>query len=115
MRFPTPFLRALRDASGWTWLMIFVSLLGLSLRIEHALTFDQVHRASDYEVHLLGVRWTQQHWQAFFHSPSVNYQVRSYPPLWSDLSFFRPGSRLVRCLADLSLVTAVAECRWGWA
>jgi hypothetical protein len=70
----------------WGWLLIFVSLLGLLLRIEHAVTFDDVHRASDYNVHLLGVRWMQRHWRAFFLSGSVNYQVRSYPPLWYFLS-----------------------------
>ena len=95
--------------------MIFVSLLGLSLRIEHALTFDQVHRASDYEVHLLGVRWTQQHWQAFFHSPSVNYQVRSYPPLWYFLSaLILQLKDDERWLVVLSLCGAVARHAVLW-
>ena len=66
--------------------MVLVSVLGLALRVEHALTFDQVHRASDYNVHLLGVRWMQEHWRPFAQSESVNYQVRSYPPLWYFLS-----------------------------
>jgi hypothetical protein len=75
-------LRALRNIDTWGWLMLGVSLLGLALRVEHALTFDQVHRASDYTGHLPGVRWMQEHWRPFFHDDSVNYGVRSYPPLW---------------------------------
>lgn len=69
-----------------TWLLLAVSALGLGLRVEHALTFDHVHRGSDYGVHLLGVRWMECHWRPFFFSPSVDYQVRSYPPLWYFLS-----------------------------
>jgi hypothetical protein len=78
--------KLVHDRRIWSWLILLVSLLGLALRVEHALTFDQVHRASDYDVHLLGVRWMEQHWRPFFHSGSVNYQVRSYPPLWYFLS-----------------------------
>jgi hypothetical protein len=74
-----------RDAI-WGWLLLAVSLLGFGLRVEHALTFDHVHRASDYNVHLLGVRWMQENWEPFYHSRSVNDQVRSYPPLWYFLS-----------------------------
>jgi hypothetical protein len=70
----------------WGCLILAVSLLGLGLRVEHALTFDQLHRASDYTGHLPGVRWMQEHWRPFFHDPSVNYGVRSYPPLWYFLS-----------------------------
>jgi hypothetical protein len=77
---------AFRRPATWTWLMLAVSVLGFVLRVEHALTFDHVHRASDYDVHLQGVRWMQRHWRPFFFSPSVNYQVRSYPPLWYFLS-----------------------------
>lgn len=70
----------------WGWLMLAVALLGLALRVEHAWTFDQAHRASDYTGHLPGVRWMQEYWRPFFHDPSVNYGVRSYPPLWYFLS-----------------------------
>lgn len=82
----TRFWRAVGSITIWTWLMLLVSALGLALRVEHAMTFDQVHRASDYDVHLLGVEWMEHRWRPFFHSPSVNYQVRSYPPLWYFLS-----------------------------
>jgi hypothetical protein len=75
-----------RNVSIWSWLILVVSMLGLALRVEHALTFDHVHRGSDYNVHLLGVRWMEEHWRSFFHSQSVNYQVRSYPPLWYFIS-----------------------------
>ena len=71
---------------AWAWTMLAISLLGLALRVEHASTFDHVHRGSDYNVHLLGVRWMQTHWRPFFFSPSVNNQVRCYPPLWYFLS-----------------------------
>jgi hypothetical protein len=77
---------ALARASPWSWLALFVFLLGSALRIEHAFTFDQHNRASDYHVHLLGVRWTMEHWRPFNMNENVNYQVRSYPPLWYFLS-----------------------------
>jgi hypothetical protein len=77
----------------WGWLLWSVTILGFALRLEHALTFDNFHRASDYDVHLQGVRWMQEHWRPFFHSPSVNYQVRSYPPLWYFVSALILGVR----------------------
>jgi len=77
---------AWRRRTVWTWLLLGVTVLGFLLRIEHALTFDHLQRGSDYTVHLLGVRWMQSHWRPFFFAPSVEYQVRSYPPLWYFLS-----------------------------
>jgi len=62
--------------------MVLVSLLGLILRIEHALTFDGPKRGSDYNVYIEGVRWMLEHRQAFNFSPSLNYQVRYQPPGW---------------------------------
>ena len=95
----------LRRVSVWGWLALAVFVLGSALRLEHALTFDHVNRGSDYHVHLLGVRWMQEHWTPFFHSHTVHYQVRSYPPLWYLLSAllleFRDEQRL---LASLSLL-----------
>jgi hypothetical protein len=83
-------LAAIREAfhrsTVWTWLLLGVTALGFLLRIEHALTFDHVNRGSDYSVHLQGVRWMQGHWRPFFCSLAVEYQVRSYPPLWYFLS-----------------------------
>jgi len=62
--------------------MVLVSLLGLILRIEHALTFDGPKRGADYNVYVEGVRWTLEHRRAFNFSPTVNYQVRYQPPGW---------------------------------
>jgi hypothetical protein len=67
-------------------LTIAATALGLWLRIEHAFTFDGPGRGADYAVHLSGVRWMAEHWRAFNLDATVNYQVRSYPPLWYAVS-----------------------------
>ena len=87
--------------TAWGWWALAVSLLGLLLRVEHALTFDHVNRASDYAVHLPAVRWTPQHWTAFFHTTEISYQIRSYPPLW----YF--GSALILKLTDSERALAI--------
>jgi hypothetical protein len=98
----------LRRIGTWGWLMLAVSLLGLLLRVEHALTFDQAQRASDYQVHLDGVRFVQRHWEAFYHTAGLSLQVRSDPPLWYFLSALlltlRDDPRLLALLSVLAWV-----------
>lgn len=67
-------------------LAIAISLLGLSLRIEHALTFDGPRRGSDYAAHVEGVRWMIKHKQPFDLRADVHYQVRCYPPVFYALA-----------------------------
>ena len=67
----------------WFELLLFV--LGLCLRLEHAITFDGPLRGSDYAAHLSGVRWMDAHWRPFYFAPGVHYQVGFYPPLWYAL------------------------------
>jgi hypothetical protein len=98
-------LGTLRRVSVWTWLAVAVFLLGSILRLEHALTFDHVKRASDFPAHILGVRWVEEHWAPFYNSPTAHWQVRAYPPLWYFLSaLILQVTDNVRWLATMSLV-----------
>jgi hypothetical protein len=87
---------------------IFLTALGLFLRVEHALTFDGPARGSDYAVYLEGVRWTIEHKRAFFFDPSVNYQARYQPPLWFAISgvilHFTNSERAIASLAVLGFL-----------
>jgi hypothetical protein len=67
-------------------LAIGVSVLGLVLRVEHALTFDGPGRGADYGAHMAGVRWMLEHWRPFDLDPTAHHQIRGYPPLWYALS-----------------------------
>jgi hypothetical protein len=66
-------------------LMIAVTVLGLGLRIEHALTFDGPLRGADYAVHLDGVRWMLAHHRPFDFTKDVSIQTQYQPPLWYAL------------------------------
>jgi hypothetical protein len=62
------------------WLTM--TMLGLYLRVEHAMTFDGPTRGSDYGVYVHGVRWMMEHRETFDFNPQVPYQVRYQPPGW---------------------------------
>ena len=62
-----------------------VSVIGLALRVEHALTFDGPKRGGDYAVNLDGVRWMMTHWAPFNFTPDVSTQVGYQPPFWHFL------------------------------
>ncbi|MEY4581756.1 MAG: hypothetical protein RL701_6459 [Pseudomonadota bacterium] len=64
---------------------VAVSLLGLALRVEHALTFDGPKRGADYAVNVKGVYWMSTHWRPFDFTPEVSTQVGYQPPLWFAL------------------------------
>jgi hypothetical protein len=66
-------------------LSLAVTLLGLGLRVEHALTFDGPGRGADYAVNLGGVHWMLHHWRPFNFTPEVSTQVGYQPPLWFAL------------------------------
>jgi hypothetical protein len=86
-------------------LAVAISLLGLSLRIEHALTFDGPRRGADYAANMSGVRWMMKHHQTFDFRPGVNIQVNYYPPLWfaaSGVLLSLTGSE--RSIAGLAVV-----------
>ncbi len=65
------------------WIALAVSLLGLVLRIEHAMTFDGLARGSDYESNVAGVRWMLHNMRPFDFTPQMPWSVRYQPPLWS--------------------------------
>ena len=56
---------ALGEASLPVVLAVAVTLIGLGLRVEHALTFDGPGRGSDYAVYVEGVRWMRDHHRPF--------------------------------------------------
>jgi hypothetical protein len=66
-------------------LSVAVTILGLGLRVEHALTFDGPHRGADYAVNLHGVRWMLAHRRPFDFTKQVSVQVRYQPPIWYAL------------------------------
>lgn len=74
--------RALLAARGFELFAIAITLVGLALRIEHALTFDGPLRGSDYGVYVQGARWMSTHWRPFNFTGEVSYQVRYQPPFW---------------------------------
>jgi len=61
---------------------VAVTLLGLALRAEHALTFDGPGRGADYKVNVHGVHWMLANKRPFFFTPEVSTQVGYQPPLW---------------------------------
>jgi Dolichyl-phosphate-mannose-protein mannosyltransferase len=73
-----------RGPAGWP--ALFVSAIGLALRIEHAITFDGPKRGADYGRHLDGVHWMMHHWRPFDFTPDVNWTISYQPPLWYVLS-----------------------------
>jgi hypothetical protein len=89
-------------------LAIAISLLGLSLRIEHALTFDGPNRGSDYQANMSGVHWMRIHKQPFDFRRDLHTQVRYYPPLWFAASGVLYGlTHSERSIAAFAVV--------GWA
>lgn len=67
------------------WLALAISLLGLVLRLEHAMTFDGLARGSDYESNVAGVRWMLHNMRPFDFTSQVPWSVRYQPPFWSAL------------------------------
>lgn len=96
------FLGAPRTAS---WLALGVTLFGLFLRVEHALTFDGPARGSDYAVYVDGIRWMQEHRRSFDFDPTASLNVRYQPPLW-----YASGAAILavtqseRAIASLSVI-----------
>jgi hypothetical protein len=89
-------------------LAIAISLLGLSLRIEHALTFDGPNRGSDYAVNMSGVHWMRIHKQRFDFRRDLHTQVMYQPPLWFAASGVMYGlTHNERSIAALAVI--------GWA
>ena len=89
-------------------LAIAISLLGLSLRIEHAVTFDGPNRGSDYAANMSGVHWMRIHKRPFDYRRDLNTQVMYYPPLWFAASGVLYGlTHHERSIAALAVV--------GWA
>jgi hypothetical protein len=77
---------ALSNPRARFWVESAIFVLGLALRVEHAVTFDGPFRGSDYGAHLQAVRWMGEHWRAFDFDPGVNGQASFYPPLWYALA-----------------------------
>ncbi|HTM44970.1 MAG TPA: hypothetical protein VL137_08450, partial [Polyangiaceae bacterium] len=85
-------------------LALAVTALGLSLRIEHAITFDGPVRGSDYAAYVDGVRWMLAHKRAFNFDPTVSYPVRYQPPGWYAAAALVLGlTHSVRMIAALSV------------
>ena len=89
-------------------LAIAISLLGLSLRIEHALTFDGPNRGADYSAFMSGVAWIREHKERFDFNKGVNSQVQYSPPLWfAAAAVLQSLTGKERSIAGLAVV--------GWA
>ncbi len=65
------------------WLCLAVSILGLALRLEHAITFDGPTKGSDYDANISGVYWMLENQRPFDFTPEVHWSVRYQPPFWS--------------------------------
>ena len=94
-----------------TLLMLAVSVLGFSLRLEHALTFDGPVRGSDYDAHLAGVRWMLQHRRPFSFSPDLgqyNWSIGYQPPFWYAI-----GGLVLRLTHVERAIAYVAVAGWG--
>jgi hypothetical protein len=97
----------IRLVLGSPWLpvvlAVMVTLIGLGLRVEHALTFDGPTRGSDYGVYIQGVRWMMVNFRPFDFTEEVNYQVRYQPPLWFMVSaivlFITQAERAIASIA----------------
>jgi hypothetical protein len=86
-------------------LALAVTVLGLVLRVEHALTFDGPLRGSDYFAYISGLHWVEDHLRPFWHDPSAHVQVRYHPPLWFWLAaFFHRVTGSERAIATLGIL-----------
>jgi hypothetical protein len=88
-------------------LTVVATILGLALRLEHAVTFDGPTRGADYRVHLAGVRWMLENWRPFFFDESVPSQVRAYPPLWYAI-----GALILKLTESEKAIAALAVGGW---
>lgn len=86
---------------------IAVSLLGLALRVEHALTFDGPKRGADYAVNVHGVYWMLEHWRPFDFTPQVSTQVGYQPPLW-----FATGALILKLTGHERPIAWLAVLGW---
>jgi hypothetical protein len=89
-------------------LSIAISLLGLSLRIEHALTFDGPKRGADYAANMSGVHWIREHKTRFDFNKGINVQVQYYPPLW-----FAAGAVLLSLTGSERSIAGLAVAGWA--
>lgn len=89
-------------------LSIAISLLGLSLRIEHALTFDGPKRGADYGANMSGVHWIREHKTRFDFNKGINTQVQYYPPLW-----FAAGAVLLSLTGSERSIAGLAVAGWA--
>lgn len=107
---PARTLSRLRHIDLASLLMVAVSLLGLALRVEHAITFDGLGRGSDYETHMAGVRWMLQHGRPFSFSPDLgryNWSIGYQPPLWYAL-----GAAILKWTHTERAIAFVAVAGW---
>jgi len=89
-------------------LAIAISLLGLSLRIEHALTFDGPKRGADYAANMSGVYWIREHKERFHFHRGINSQVQYYPPLW-----FAAGAVVMTLTGSERSIAGLAVVGWA--
>ncbi|HYQ44985.1 MAG TPA: hypothetical protein VER11_23525 [Polyangiaceae bacterium] len=75
-------LSRLREWGAAGWPVLLVSVIGLALRIDYAISFDGPHRGADYERHYSGVYWMIHNWRPFFYTPEVNWTINYQGPLW---------------------------------
>jgi 4-amino-4-deoxy-L-arabinose transferase-like glycosyltransferase len=88
-------------------LALAVSLIGLGLRIEHAITFDGPGRGADYAVNVHGVYWTVEHLRPFNFSRAVPDQLKYQPPAW-----FALGGILLKLTSSERSIAALAVVGW---
>jgi len=75
-------LSRLRERGAAGWPVLLVSVIGLALRVDYAITFNGPKRGADYERHYSGVYWMMEHWRPFDFTPEVNWTISYQGPLW---------------------------------
>lgn len=85
-----------------------VTLVGLGLRIEQAITFDALHRGADYERHLAGVTWMMRHWRPFHFTAALDPSIGYQPPLW-----YAVAAAVLVVTHSTHAIAGIAVVGWG--
>jgi 4-amino-4-deoxy-L-arabinose transferase-like glycosyltransferase len=92
---------------GPVLLAILISVMGLTLRIEHAMTFDALHRGADYERHIAGVNWMMNHWRPFYFTSELDLSISYQSPLWYAIA-----ASILKVTGSLRAIAGIAVVGW---